>query len=143
MKPSAAEGELKKMLLRAGFDFDSPDPKLGWNVFKEFCARPVEEVDNDFLWQMGCYDFTGERLCYLDFVRQFSFSEDGEYSHMEQLHLEFTATPTEVLLPLERNEWAFGYPSLSDYFKKVESFPEFQMALKHNSWHVNLMQEGV
>ena len=104
---------------------------------------PVEGVEDGILWQVGCYDFTGEKLCYLDFVRQFSFSNNGEYDHMEQLHLEFTCTPTAVLSQLERNQWAFDYPSLGAYFRAVESFPEFQTALKSSPWKVELRQEEV
>ena len=143
MTPQAAEHELKNLLAASGFDFARPDPSLAWSVFKAFAAMPVEGVDNGFLWQLGCYDFTGEKLCYLDFVRQFTFYDEGEYDHMEQLHIEFTAEPSPDLLPLERNKWAFDYPSLAEYFQDVEGFPEFQTAIKYTAWKVNIRQEQV
>lgn len=112
-------------------------------MFKRFAAVPVEGVEDGILWQVGCYDFTGRKLCYLDYVRQFSFSEGGEHDHMEQLHLEFTCEPTPALLRLERNQWSFDYPSLDAFFRAVESFPEFHAALGSPGWQVALRQERV
>lgn len=143
MGPREAEGRLNEMLAAAGFSFEAPDPKLGWNVFKRFCAVAVHDVEDGVLWQIGCYDFTGEMRCHLDFVRQFSFDEDGEYDHMEQLHLEFTSQPTAVLRSLERNAWAFDHASLDAFFVAVESLPEFRTALDHTEWLVNVRQEQV
>ena len=143
MAPHEAEFELKAMLARAGFDFQTPSPALAWSVFKAFAERPVEDVESGILWQMGCHAFTGEKLCRLDFVRQFSFYVDGEYDHMEQLHLLLTCTPTQELLPLIRNHWAFDYPSLGEYFTDVENFPEFQTALKHSPWAATVQQQRV
>ncbi|TJZ74246.1 hypothetical protein [Chitiniphilus eburneus] len=143
MAPLNAEQKLKDLLVAEGFDFTHPDPSLAWSVFKSFAIIPVEGVDDGFLWQLGCHDFTGEKLCYLDFVRQFSFYDEGEYDHMEQLHIEFTSKPTPALSPLERNQWAFDYPSLAEFFQDVEGFPEFQIALKHASWKVKVCQEEV
>ena len=143
MSPHQAESELKAMLAIAGFDFQKPSPELAWSVFKAFVERPVEDVESGILWQMGCYSFTGEKLCHLDFVRQFSFYIDGEYDHTEQLHLELTCTPTQELLAIERNHWAFDYPSLGEYFADVENFPEFQTALKHSPWAATVQQQQV
>ncbi|MEK8021485.1 MAG: hypothetical protein VSS75_031805 [Candidatus Parabeggiatoa sp.] len=143
MSPQDTEHKLKHMLVEAGFDFDIPNPSIAWSVFKKFSSLPVEDVEDAVLWQLGSYDFTGEKLCYLDFVRQFSFYDKGQYDQMEQLHIEFTCTPTVELLTLERNKWAFDYLSLTEYFKDVESFPEFQIALKHHSWVVSVYQGRV
>jgi len=143
MAPYEAQDHLKSMLLSGGFRFESPNPTVGWAVFKKFVASPVEDVEDGILWQVGTFDFTGEKLCHLDFVRQFSFFENGEYDHMEQLHLEFTCSPAPSLSALERNEWAFDYPSLDVYFAQVESFPEFQAALSHSPWRVRLRHEQV
>jgi hypothetical protein len=143
MAPSEARGRLESMLLAEGFQFDAPDPSLGWSVFKRFAALPVEGVEDGVLWQVGCYDFTSEKLCYLDFVRQFSFDENGEYEHIKQMHLEFTAPPAPALSSLERNRWAFDYRSLDAYFTDVESFPEFRTALKWSPWKVALRHDKV
>jgi hypothetical protein len=143
MTPADACDQIRTMLIAGGFKFEVPDPSVGWAVFKRFAKIPVEGADDGLLWQVGCYDFTGRKLCYLDFVRQFSFSENDEYDHMEQLHLKFTCPPTPSLAPLERNLWAFDYPSLEAYFSAVESFPEFQTALEVPQWNVELSQERV
>ena len=131
------------MLIAGGFNFEAPDPSVGWAVFKRFAALPVEGAEDGLLWQVGCYDFTGRQLCYLDFVRQFSFGENGVHDHLEQLHLEFTCPPAPSLAPLERSLWAFDFPSLEAYFSAVESFPEFRTALGTSQWKVELRQERV
>ncbi len=135
-----AESALKSMLSIAGFDFQKPNPALAWSVFKAFAELPVDDVESGILWQIGCYSFTGQKMCHLGLVRQFSFNVDGEYDHMEQLKLEFTCEPTNELLKLKRNRWSFDYPSLEEYFADVESFPEFESALNHASWKVTIQQ---
>jgi hypothetical protein len=143
MSPQDTKHKLKQMLIEASFDFDIPNPSIAWSVFKNFSSLPVEDVEDGILWQLGSYNFTGEKLFYLDFVRQFSFYDEDQYNHMEQLHIEFTCIPTIELLTLKRNKWAFDYLSLAEYFKDVESFPEFQIVLKHRSWVVSIYQEMV
>ena len=144
MLATDTEQQLKTMLSLAGFNYESPDILLGWKVFQEFAAMPVEGVDSGILWQIGCYSFTGKKLCHLDFVRQFIFKdEDGEYDGMEQLHFEFTCQPTSELLELERNHWSFDHQSLTEYFATVECFPEFEIAKLHIGWTATVSQEPV
>ena len=143
MTPAQATDWLRRLLLDEGFRFEAPDPLIGWRAFKRFAQIPVEGAEDGILWQMGCFDFTGEELCYLDYVRQFRFSVDDEFDHFEQLHLAFTSRPTAELARVERTRWAFDYPSLSHYFADVESFPEFHVALDHPNWLVKLHQERV
>lgn len=143
MTPAQATDSLRRLLLDEGFNFESPDPSIGWRAFKKFAQVPLEGAEDGLLWQVGCFDFTGEELCHLDYVRQFRFSVDDEFDHLEQLHLEFTSRPCPELSGIERNRWAFDYPSLSQYFADVESFPEFHVALKHSKWLVALRHERV
>jgi hypothetical protein len=143
MAPIEAESELKSMLSLAGFDLLKPNPTLAWSVFKAFAELPVEDVESGILWQIGCYSFTGEKLCHLGFVRQFSFYVDGEYDHMEQLNLELTCKPTKELLHIQRNRWSFDYPSIAEYFADVENSPEFKTALGHSSWQATVQQKLV
>ena len=143
MTPAQAAGWLRRLLLDEGFQFETPDPSVGWRAFKQFAQVPVEGAEDGVLWQVGCYDFTGKHLCYLDYVRQFRFTVDGEFDHFEQLHLEFTSRPTAELSGVQRDRWAFDYPSLAQYFADVESFSEFHVALTHSKWQVEVRQERV
>ena len=82
------------------------DIKKVWETFKAFCTEPVEgEEDKEILFQCGVYDFTGEELFHLDFVRQFTIYEEDEYSRMEQLHCEFLFKQIDELRKLETGEW--------------------------------------
>ncbi|MFX1538539.1 MAG: hypothetical protein ACFFDI_30475 [Promethearchaeota archaeon] len=140
MHVTEAESRLIKLLGAEGFDASNPAPRKAWDVFKQFVTEPVECDNDGVLFQVGCYD---GRCCF-DFVRQFSINnENGEYSHMEQLHIEFTCEPTQQLIGLEKNLWAYDFQSLEDYFEKVESLEEFQKALLHSPWQCEVYQEIV
>ena len=80
--------------LKVKIGVDTGDIKKVWETFKDFCKEPVEgEEDTEILVESGVYDFTGEELFHLDFVRQFTVYEENEYSHMEQLHCECLFKP--------------------------------------------------
>lgn len=144
MDVDEAEARLLEILKFSGFDSKKPDLNIAWRAFKKFVAEPVECADDGILFQTGCYDFTGERLFYFEFVRQFSVTdEDGEYEHMEQLHLEFTCTPTPELMTLETNLWAYDFPSKEEYFNNVESLKEFKKGLDIVAWNCEIYQEMV
>ncbi len=57
------------MLTEGGFDWEKPDPELGWQVFKRFVQEPVSCAEEGTLFQIGVYNFTGMEQCHLDFVR--------------------------------------------------------------------------
>ncbi len=144
MKVNEAEARLLEILSSSGFDFKKPDPGIAWKAFKKFVAEPVECEDDGILFQTGCYDFTGERLFYFEFVRQFSVAdEDGEYEYMEQLHLEFTCMPTPELMTLESTLWAYDFSSKEEYFNHVELLQEFKKGLEIVNWNCEICQEMV
>jgi hypothetical protein len=139
-----AETRLNEILKTYGFNVANPSPSIAWAAFKNFAAEPVECQDDGILFQVGCYDFSGKNLCYFEFVRQFSISdEENGYDHMEQLHLQFKCDPTSELMDLKTNLWAYDFKSLDEYFDKVESLPEFQKSMKHMSWDCIIYQELV
>lgn len=144
MKVDDAEARLLEILNSCSFELGSPDPNTAWVAFQKFVLEPVECEDDGILFQIGCYDFTGEALCYFDFVRQFVITdEDGEYEHMEQIHIQFTCKPTPELMNLEATLWAYDFQSLDEYFEKVQSLPEFQAGARHPSWKCEIYQEMV
>jgi hypothetical protein len=95
MRVPEAEGRLLEMLGAAGLDPRRLDPLAAWSVFQEFANERVEGVgpnsdDDMLLFECGVYDWSdgkGPRFNW-GFVRQFTlYDADGEYDHMEQLHL--------------------------------------------------------
>lgn len=95
-----------------------------WETFKAFSKETVEgEEDKEILFQCGVYDFTGEELFHLDFVRQFTIYEKDDYSHMEQLHCEFLFKPTSELKKLKVvEEWSMDYDDIDHFFIILKVF---------------------
>ncbi len=144
MHVDRAEARLIEILESITFDFKNPKPNIAWNAFKKFVAEPVECEDDGILFQAGCYNFTGETLFYFEFIRQFSINDkDGEYEHMEQLHLEFTCDTTPDLIALETNLWAYDFPSIEEFYNNVESLPEFKKGMNILNWNCEIYQEMV
>jgi hypothetical protein len=130
MRASEAEQTLKEMLGAAGVDVGAPEPMVTWRVFRQFAELPVEDVaseDGDMcLFQWGTYDWGGGRgeRFEINFLRQFTIEDDGEYDHMEQLHCTFEFEPTEALRGLGSGEhWIAG--DLADGLGRVEALPIF------------------
>jgi hypothetical protein len=138
---SDALGVFRKMLADAGFNESSPDPAVAWQAFKHFCEIPVNCAGDGVLFQTGTYAFSGEPSFQLDFTRQFSFEEDGEYAGMEQLHCTFHFRD---VADLETNVWSSTFGSLADFFAEVEALAEFQLPIaKARPFKVVITQEEV
>lgn len=134
-----AESYLKNKI---GEDID--DIKKVWETFMAFCKEPVEgEEDKEILFQCGTYDFTGEELFHLDFVRQFTVYEEDEYSRMEQLHCEFLFKPTDKLSELEIGEWSMDYDDIDDFLNHIENSQEFKIPLNLKPIKSEIYQEKV
>lgn len=103
-----------------------------WNLFKDYCGINVLCNDEALLFQCGVFNFTGEDLFYVDFVRQFIVEEDGEYSYMEQLHCELTFKPSGSLQNLEKNLWSYDTENnYIKFFEQVEGLEEFELITNH------------
>ena len=146
MDPADSEHTLRNMLVKNGLDFSEPDPLLAWEVFKQFVQLPLSQagVTDGVLFQCGVFDFTGKALFYLDFVRQYEFSDvHGGYDHIEQVHCELTAFPAVELKQLRTNLWAEECSSLQDFFRQVESLREFQVAVQHSPYVLDISRAHV
>jgi hypothetical protein len=130
IQSSEAESHYRHMLREGGFSERRPDALLAWRVFKEFAEVPVECSEDALLFQCGVYDFTGRNLFHFGFVRQFTFEEDGEYDHMEQLDCSLLFEPDAELQQLETNLWSYDFSSAGEFFSGVEALPEFSIGLR-------------
>ena len=139
-----AKEVLIKMLNECSFNFDSPNSKLAWQVFKKFYNTKVDCFDDALLFQCGVYNFTGEDLFHFEFVRQFVFEEDGEYDHMEQLMLTLYFKPNTELKELEKNLWSYDCKSIEDFFIKVEKMNCFKILIENYvSFKCEIEQEEI
>lgn len=133
-----------EIFLEGKINKNSIDIKKVWETFKGFCREPVDgEEDKEILFECGVYDFTGEELFHLHFVRQFTVYEEDEYSHMEQLHCEFLFKPTDELRKLEISEWSMDFDDIDDYFKHIETLQEYKIPLELKPIKLELYQEEV
>ena len=110
-----------------------------WEEFKSFAKEPVVgEEEKAILFQCGVYDFTGEKLFYYDFVRQFT----GGNGDIQQLHCEFVFEPIKELKKLEAAEWYFDTDGgIEDFFNEIEKLDEFKIPLNDTPLRFNLYQE--
>jgi hypothetical protein len=123
---------------------DTNDIKKVWETFKIFCKEPVEgEEDKEILFQCGVYDFIGEELFHLDFIRQFTVYEEDQYSRMEQLHCEFLFRPTDELSKLETEEWSMDYDEVDDFFNHIEALQEFKIPSNLKPIKLEIFQEEI
>jgi hypothetical protein len=122
---------LIKMLEESKFDFNNPNAKLAWKIFKDFFDIEVECDDDALLFQCGVYKFTGEDLFSIEFVRQF-VSQAGEYyDDMYQLRLTIYYKPDEELQGLETNLWTYDCDSVGEFFDKVENLNGFRVSIEN------------
>jgi hypothetical protein len=141
VKSTEAETELIRRLRLAGVGVErgahpsasgltADDVQEAWRVFKDFARVPVEDVapeDDGILFD---FDFLGGRRYHFSLVRQFSFEEDGEYDHMEQLHCCFMYEPEPELEAIPKVAvWSFDR-ALDDFFSTVEELPGFAIPLE-------------
>ncbi|MFJ8234176.1 hypothetical protein ACIQ34_00365 [Ureibacillus sp. NPDC094379] len=123
---------------------DTEDIKNVWETFKTFCKETVEgEEDQEILYQCSVYNFTGEDLFHVEFVRQFTIYEEDNYSHMEQLHCECLIEPTDDLKKLEVSEWSMDYEGLDDFFNHIENLREFKIPLNYKPIKLEIYQEKI
>lgn len=144
MKISKASSLFSQILAEADLEQRNLNPALIWESFKEFAQTPFSCADDGFLFQAGCYDFTGETLFYLEFVRQFTIHDArGNYHHMEQFHVAFTRQPDQTLEKLTTSAWSYDHATLDDFFSYVESHSVFQTAVEYQGWDIETYQEKV
>jgi hypothetical protein len=136
MKIEEAEQYLKNKIGE-----NSTDIAQVWEEFKAFGKKEIDgEEEVALLFQCGVYNFTGEKLFYYDFVRQFT-NEDGE---MEQLHCEFVFEPTKELKKLKAEKWYFDYEGdIEDFYKKIENLKEFKIPSTHKALRLDVYQEAI
>jgi hypothetical protein len=146
LKPEDSEQTLRNLLVEHGLNFSAPDPLVAWEAFKQFLLLPIVEegITDGALFQCGVFNFTGANLFHLDFVRQYEYSDaDGEYESMEQVHCELMAHPSVDLKRIKTNLWLEDCASLQDFFNQVESLPEFQVAIRHSPYTLDVSHEQV
>lgn len=115
------------------------DVQYVWDVFKEFAKEEVKgEEEKTILFQCGVYNFTGEKLFYFDFVRQF-IDKGGD---IQQLHCEFVFEPIKELKKLEASKWYFeSEGEIEDFFDELENLPEFTIPLGYTPLELSIYQE--
>lgn len=113
---SNPEKQLNELLAKGGFTSSNPDPAVAWGIFKQFVVKKFKCHQDDLLFQCGIYNFTGEQLFYWDLVRQFSYTKNGEYDRMEQLHIEFVFKPLSKFVDVEKSVWSSDFDSIEKLF---------------------------
>ncbi|HEY4759835.1 MAG TPA: hypothetical protein VIH42_04575 [Thermoguttaceae bacterium] len=138
-----AIARLNKLLIQEGLNINCPHPLMALKAFKAFAKEAVECAGELFMFQCGVFSFSGKRLFYLVFVRQFTIEKKGGFDQKVQLYIEFTCEPNESLTPLSTILWAEESTSMELYFEKIENSTEFNTAIAESSWDCKVHQEAV
>lgn len=126
-----SEEVFKKILKQKGFTLKNPDIQTGWEAFKEMSSLTFKCSDNGLLFETGMYDFSGENLYYVSFVRQFTMVVDEEYDYMEQLHLDFYCQPDEKFASFKERIWTYDFDDdFEKFLQAVEENSVFQLLKK-------------
>jgi hypothetical protein len=134
--------QLKELLSKLRMDMHAPQVDEIVKLYHEFSKIEIECARDDFFFQCGVFDFTGERLFYWDIVRQFMINEYNDYSHMEQLHYELRFDPNIVLEEFQVIEWRIAY--IDTYFERLGELDEFRIPLeKYVPRSIHIYQEKV
>jgi hypothetical protein len=128
------EVAIRRRLLKAGFDFDKPDPRSAWEIFKAFAAEPVECHDSYLLWEAA--------NDYFDFVREFQHYPESGAVWFEQLTIHFTCSPPDSLGVQPVVVFSQHYPDYETFFQAVEARPEFRKGLAFGRWSAELRLDG-
>ncbi len=120
----AAEQHFKDMLKQASINLMQPDTLKIWGVFKAFAHVAFASAEDGYLFECGM-PLNESDPFYLNFTRQFTVEENGEYDHLEQLTCHFTYQRDNRLETLHVGLWSFGFANMAEYFAHVERLPEF------------------
>lgn len=129
--------ELDLMLEQAGLDFASPNPKLAWQVFKDFARLPIDSEGikaGSVTFELSHYADRDDEL-WIGFSRDVHFAgEDGKAVASTAVGCHLRHTVPDKLIGINK---AFGSSRLDDfqqYFKMVEGRSEFQICMQLPDW---------
>lgn len=124
-----APARLKELLAEAGTSSDEPDPARAWEAFKRFAAEPIEGLDPEddvdrLLFEAGPtkYGPDGQPAVSVDFERQLTLEDDGQYGGMRHVLCTF-AYPIGIELPDRAGVQEWGVPGerAAAWIERVEA----------------------
>ncbi|HEY0501876.1 MAG TPA: hypothetical protein VGD42_00145 [Lysobacter sp.] len=138
------EHRLLDLLGRHGAGGPSVMALDAWRAFKDF-GRSIELDDHaGLLFQIGTYDFDGDRRFHFDQVLQLeSVGDDGEHEGFEQLHCELTRPPAPELDGVATDLWSFAFADVEDFYAAVEAMPGFVVAVSQGPYRLRVRRERV
>lgn len=135
---------LKILLSQHGVGETAVNAADAWEAFKCFGREVIDQEGVALLFQAGTFTFSGEPLFYFDPVVQFEVKdEEGEHDHFEQTHCELTGPPSSALQNKKCTLWSFDFATADAFYQTVEALPEFQLAVRHSPYKLNVFHEEV
>lgn len=126
MHTDQAQGILECILREIGCGGKSMNLRQALEAFRKFSETAFDCADDLLLWETGPFNSgDGTRfLCSL--ARQFSIEADGEYDHMEQLHLELFFDPAHLsstpAVTLWSSDCGDSFPAFFEAVEKTDPF---------------------
>lgn len=135
METGKSADVLAQMLREAGVDLDAPraeDVPVVWETFQRFAEIEADDAAAEgegLLVQYGTYNWGAGKNFELDFTRQFTYEEDGEYAGMAQLHCTLRFKPKRKLRKLgHANLWSFELER-DEFYARAVALPGFAFVL--------------
>ena len=129
---------LDAMLDKLGVGLLNPDPKLAWQVFKEFAHLPVDsdKVKGGSVGIEFTHYADRDNELWMGFSRDICFiGEDGEDLGLVAVSCDLTHQVPLELVAIDKSFSSWGYDNLQQFFGKVESSPEFQQCMHLTEWN--------
>jgi len=129
---------LNTMLEEAALDFANPDPKLAWQVFKDFARLPIDSAGvkaGSLVFEFTHYADRDDEL-WMGFSRNIHFiGENGEEVISTAVGCDLTHKVPDEFISIDKNFGSSPYGNLQQYFDALESRPEFQKCMQLSGWN--------
>ena len=133
MTPRETKERLQVMLASNGFAMDDADPRVAWEVFKQFVRERVECADDTVSVHAGRVLHADGEQALLRLGRRFEINDEEKYyDRLEIVTLVFRSNPHNALEGVTLS--TVGFRTLEKYFAAVESEAAFQAAVAHRPW---------
>ena len=119
-------------LVRASFDFDRPQPSVGWNAFKSFVVQPVAGQKTLTVGFSCSHTADRDSTLWLEFARQL---EDEIAGIGQNCGCAFRRPGPAELSGIDKANWWWPeHGTVEQWFRNVEAMPEFKRCAELDGW---------
>ena len=121
----------REHLIAAGFDVNSPDPRVAWTAFKSFARRNIPRPRTITIGYEAYQAADRDRTLWLSFMRSVEM-DAGVGWHAGYLFSR--SSPDSLIGVADQNWWWAERLTLDAWFEEVEANPVFRECLALDAW---------